>query len=165
MTRLTWRLIMACFLVLVLTILPMPQFLNGIRPPWVLLLVLYLQFYLPNSFQIVVMFIMGLIMDVLLSSVMGEHAFALSLIVWLASSKARRFSFFTIGQQMALIGLFSFLYLLVILLINASLGYHVSWGSVTGSVILSVALWPWVRLVAEDMLPAKKQYPHRALYP
>ncbi|MGQ3892584.1 rod shape-determining protein MreD [Legionella sp. CNM-4043-24] len=158
MMSISLRLVLAFLLTLALTILPMPEFMSGVRPPWVLLLVLYLQFYLPDYFNVRNLFIIGLILDVLLSTVLGEHAFALIIVTWLASTKARRFYFFSIGQQMALIGLLSFVYQLVMMLVDAFVSFHVSWVSVIGSSLLSILLWPWVRLLAEDTLLAKVRY-------
>lgn len=162
MTPITLRLVLAFLLVLALTILPMPEFMSGIRPPWVLMLVLYLQFYLPDYFDVWVLFIVGLILDVLLSTVLGEHAFALCMVAWLASNKARRFYFFSIGQQMALIGLLCFVYQLIMMLIDAFISFHTSWLGLIGSTLLSVLMWPWVRLVAEDTLLAKVRYHRQA---
>jgi len=158
MTSISLRLILAFILTLALTILPMPEFMSGIRPPWVLMLALYLQFYLPDFFHVRTLFIVGLILDVLLSTVLGEHAFALVIVAWLASTKARRFYFFSIGQQMALIGLLSFVYQLIMMLVDAFINFHMSWISVIGSTLLSVLLWPWVRLLAEDTLLVKVRY-------
>ncbi|STX37869.1 rod shape-determining protein MreD [Legionella feeleii] len=94
MNSLNLRLIIAIMLALVLTILPLPDLLVGLRPPWVLMLVLYLQYYLPDHFNISLLVIIGLMLDVLLATVIGEHAFALCFVSWIASNKARRFSFF-----------------------------------------------------------------------
>ena len=152
------RLVLACLLALILTILPMPDILLGSRPAWVLMLILFLQFYLPDSFNLVALFVLGLLLDVLLSSVIGEHTLALSLVSWIASNKARRFYFFTIGQQMIVIGFFCFLYQLILLTINAFLGFHVGLVSTIGSTAISVLLWPWVRLVAEESLLIKIRY-------
>lgn len=158
MTSLNLRLFLAILLALVLTIIPLPELLIGIRPPWVLLLALYLEFYMPDEFSIVLLLTVGLVLDVLLSTVLGEHAFALSLVTWIANSKARRFSLFTIGQQMALIGFFCLVYQLIILIIDGSLGYKTGFLMPIGSALISVLLWPWVRLVADDSLFSKVVY-------
>lgn len=157
MTTMTLRLALAFLLALILTILPMPGILLGTRPMWVLMLILYLQFYMPDCFNLFVLFMLGLILDTLLSTVIGEHTLALSLVTWIASSKARRFYFFSIGQQMMLMGFFCFLYQIIILTINAFLGYHVGFAAVIGSTAVSVLFWPWVRLIAEESLLFKQQ--------
>lgn len=158
MNSLVPRLIVAFLLVLVLTILPMPVILQGARPLWVLMLILYLQFYMPAYFNLIVLFMTGLLLDVLLSTVLGEHTLALSLVSWIASSKSRRFYFFSIGQQMTLIGFFCLLYQLIIVTVDAFPGFHVSFIAVTGSTMLSVLSWPWIRLIAEESLLVKVRY-------
>lgn len=155
MNPVTLRISLACILALILTIMPLPEMFTSIRPPWILILMLYLQYYLPDYFKVSLLFILGLILDTLLSTVIGEHAFALCLVSWLASSKARRFYFFSIGQQMALIGLFSALYQLIVLLIDAFLGYRMSIISIAGTSLLSILFWPWMRLLAEETILAK----------
>lgn len=41
------RLFAAVIIALALTILPLPEVLLGLRPPWVLILILYWQFFCP----------------------------------------------------------------------------------------------------------------------
>ena len=84
---------------LILSILPMPELISAFRPPWVLLLVLYIEYFLPGNFKLTTLLIVGLLLDVLLSTVIGEHSFALLLVTWIASSKSRRFQFFSMMQQ------------------------------------------------------------------
>lgn len=158
MNSLNVRLFIAVIITLALTILPLPDLLLGLRPPWVLMLVLYLQFFLSDHFNVVILLIIGLALDVLLSTVLGEHAFALSLVAWIASNKARRFRLFSIGQQMTLVGFFCLFYQMIILLIDASLGYHVWFIMSLGSSLISVLLWPWVRLIADETLLVKAVY-------
>lgn len=155
MSVLNFRLFLAVILTLALTILPLPDLLTALRPPWVLIFLLYVQFFLPYSFNIVILLLLGLALDVLLSTILGEHILALSIVTWLANSKARRFRLFTIGQQMALIGFFTLFYQSIILLVDASLGYHFSFLMTLGSAIITILLWPWIRLVADESLGIK----------
>lgn len=152
MNAFTIRLSIAFVLALVMTIVPLPQFLTGIRPPWVLLLILYVQFSLPESFNLGVLFLVGLVLDALLATVLGEHAFALTLVAWITSSRARRFNFFSIGQQMALVGFFCLIYQLIIFSIDVFLGYYPSLFNVLGSTLASIVLWPWIRLLTDETL-------------
>lgn len=146
------RVSFAFLLALILTIIPLPEVLMGARPPWVLLLSLYLQFYRPTSFNLSVLVFLGLALDVLLSTVLGEHVFALTFVTFFANSKARRFYFFSIGQQMGLIAVFTLLYQFVLCLIDGFLGFKVQLIGSASSVLLSIMLWPWIRLAAEEFL-------------
>jgi rod shape-determining protein MreD len=153
------RLFFALFLSFVLTILPLPEMIMAFRPPWVLLFVLYIQFFLPNYFNITLLFLLGLCLDVLLSTVIGEHAFALVVTTWFAAGKARRFSFFAMIQQMLLVALFSCIYELIVYLIEAFVGYHNAPWIIVGPAVLSMFFWPWVRiLLAHGPATVKRAY-------
>jgi rod shape-determining protein MreD len=152
MNALTLRLVIAMMIALILTILPLPDLFSGLRPPWVLMLILYLQFFLPDRFNMMILLLAGLLLDVLLFTVLGEHAFALSIVAWVANNKTRRFNFFSIWQQMALIGFLCFLYQMLIFITESFLGYQMSLLPLAGSALLSLILWPWVRILADDTL-------------
>jgi rod shape-determining protein MreD len=156
------RLSIAFIVALCLTIFPMPSLLVGIKPPWVLLIILYTQFYLPDRFNLFILVILGLILDVLLSTVIGEHVLALTLTTWIASTRARRFYFFSMGQQMALVGFFCFLYQLIILITDAFLGFHINLILTFINALMSILIWPWLRLVADDAIRSQIKPPYRA---
>ena len=137
---------------LVLTIFPLPDVILDFRPPWVLLVVLYLQFFLPYYCNVVLLFLLGLCLDVLLYTVIGEHAFALLLTVWLASGKARRFHFFSMGKQMGLVALFCLIYQFLLFIVDAFLGHKIHVSMVVVGAFLSLLLWPWVRVLLDGIL-------------
>ncbi|OGV49569.1 MAG: rod shape-determining protein MreD [Legionellales bacterium RIFCSPHIGHO2_12_FULL_42_9] len=146
------RLIILLLAGLILTIMPLPDILIQGRPPWILLIVLYVQLYLPNYFNVAVVFTMGIMLDSLLVTVIGEHALALCVVTWLANSKARRFALFPMGQQMGFIGFFAMAYQLIIVLIDSFLGDQAKLVSVIGGGVVSVLVWPWLRLMGEEVL-------------
>ena len=148
-----WKLRFWFFLLLMLglTILPLPGLISLARPPWVLLLILYVQFYLTTSFNLTFVFFTGLCLDVLLASVIGEHVFALSMITWMASSRVKRFHFFSSAQQIMLIGLLCFFFQFTTLLINAFLGFHYILIMPVMSAFISMLLWPWFKLFADHI--------------
>lgn len=149
MSTITVRIIIAMLGVLALTILPLPEIVAAYRPLWVLLYVLYIQFFLPQYFRITWLFLLGLSLDVLLASVMGEHTFALLFTTWLASTKARRFQFFSPAQQILFIVLFCAVYALVLVLIDRLLGFHNNVLFAAGTLLSSVLFWPWLKLLAD----------------
>ena len=152
MNTLNVRLFLAVLTALVLTIIPLPELLTGFRPPWVLIFVLYIQFYLPEYFNLASLFILGLCLDVLLSTAIGEHAFALTFVTLLASGKARRFNFFSMGQQMGLVAALWAIYLSIIYVLDAFMGYSNHWWMVLGTTLISLFFWPCARVLAESTL-------------
>ncbi|MFI4919359.1 MAG: rod shape-determining protein MreD [Legionellales bacterium] len=152
MNRISLRLCLGFIVALSLSILPVPEFMSALRPPWILLLVLYIEYFLPNQFKLLALLVVGLLLDVLLATIIGEHAFALLLVTWLASTNSRRFQFFPMMQQIFLIGFFCLLYQAVISLIDALLGFNYSLFYPLGSALVGMFFWPWIRLLGDDTL-------------
>lgn len=152
MKSINLRLVIIMLMMFMLTIIPLPSFVSECRPPWILIFVLYIQFFLPSYFNILVLFFLGLYLDVLLSTVIGEHAFALILTAWLAAGKARRFNFFSMGQQMALIAFLCLFYQLIIYLIDAYMGYSNTLWMLIGATLVSLCIWPCARVLADSTL-------------
>jgi len=139
------RLFLCFTLALMLTIMPLPVVLEPFRPQWVLLLMLYVQFYLPACFRISLVFLVGLSVDLLLSTVIGEHAFALLLTAWVACGRTRRFKFLSTLQQMFLIIIFCMIEQGVIFVVEAFQGYSVTILDGFGTVLSSMFFWPLVK--------------------
>ncbi len=158
MKNIYMRLGLSFLCVLTLSILPMPEFISAFRPPWVLLLVLYIEYFLPGKFSVATLVLVGLILDVLLSTVMVKHAFALLLVTWIASSKSRRFQLFSMSQQMCLIGFFCLLYQSLIAFTDAMLGFHYNILTPISSALFGVFIWPWIRVLGDSSLAVRLTY-------
>lgn len=149
-----WRLSLIALFSLILSILPWPEFLQGANPPWVLLLLIYLQCYNPRCFSLSLLFILGFGLDLLLSTTLGEHALALTLVCWFFALKMKRFYFYSLEQQMLILGLFCGFYQLILSLIDLSLGFNFSsLLSIFFSLVASLLAWPWLRWILDAILP------------
>jgi rod shape-determining protein MreD len=152
------KLLVAFVGALIMSILPMPQFISAFRPPWVLLLVLYIEYFIPGKFHVTTLLLVGLVLDVLFSSVIGEHSFALLLVTWIASTHSRRFQFFSMMQQIFLVGIFCFLYQATISFVDALLNFNYSLLMPVASASLSMFVWPWIRLLGDSSLLKRLSY-------
>ena len=72
------------FVALVLSILPVPAWLQAIRPAFLVLAVLYWSTMAPFVAGMALGFLGGLALDVFQGSLLGEHALALSFLTYLA---------------------------------------------------------------------------------
>ena len=68
---------------LTLTIVPLPRGVEPFRPDWVALTMIFWSFSLPRSYSVGIAWLVGLITDVLLGTMLGEHALALTVVVFL----------------------------------------------------------------------------------
>ncbi|MDF1683329.1 MAG: rod shape-determining protein MreD [Legionellaceae bacterium] len=151
MTISLMRLFLASCFILFLSIMPLPQPLDLFRPLWGLTLVLYLQWSLPQGCSVGFVLLAGLALDALGAGLMGQHACALLITAWIASSNAQRFRLLTIGHQMLGLGIFCLIYQCILLVTGFLLGYHTSLLSNLFPIITTVLFWPWVQLVADRM--------------
>lgn len=154
------RLWAVILIALVFTIIPLPNWVNNIRLPWVFLLVFYIQCFIPNCFHVLLLFFLGLCLDTMSSAVLGEHAFALLLTAFLISGKARRFPFFPIGQQMLFVAGLALIYLSAVALIDTFLGYRGNFIWILTIAVLSAFIWPsLVKLISQFLtIKSKKVY-------
>lgn len=158
MKNLRLRLFVAFIAALVLSILPMPELVSAFRPPWVLLLVLYIEYFIPGKFKITTLLLVGLVLDVLLSTVIGEHSFALLAVTWIASSRSRRFQFFSMVQQICLVGIFCLVYQSIICFMDALFAFNYNLLTPIASALLGMFIWPWIRLLGDSSLLNRLAY-------
>lgn len=158
MNYLHLRLLIGLVVAMILSILPMPQLIADFRPPWILLFILYIEYFLPMYLNSAILLVVGLLLDVLLATLIGEHSFALLLVTWLATSKSRRFQFFSMMQQLFLIGFFSLVYQIIIVIIAIVLQAHYNFWMPLESALVSMLVWPWIRLLGEDTLLVRLVY-------
>ena len=72
------------FIALFLSVLPLPHWLEIVRPAFLVLAVLYFSITAPRAGGIGLGFFAGLALDVFQGSVLGQHALALSLVTYIA---------------------------------------------------------------------------------
>ena len=95
---------------LLLMIVPLPKLLNSLRPPFLLLFFLYCQWFYPHYHRLILVMITGLMLDVILGAFLGTHTLGMMIAMLLAETKARRFQFFNVFQQVAFVCSLVFIY-------------------------------------------------------
>ena len=131
------------FLGLIFSILPLPLILNAFRPDWMILIIFYWVLALPHRVGIFHAFILGLLFDLLLGSILGMHSLLFSLLACFISLNYQRIRYFTIVQTTLLVGLFILiskfsLYFIASSLQDIVLHKHYFW-----SIFTSMLIWPW----------------------
>ncbi|MCW8996103.1 MAG: rod shape-determining protein MreD [Psychromonas sp.] len=128
---------------LICAIFPLPLILNAFRPDWMLLIIFYWVLALPHRVSIVHAFVLGLLLDLLLGSILGMNALIFSVLAYVISINYQRIRHFTLVQTTLLVGVFVFLskislYLLAESLQDIVLHKHYFW-----SIFTSMLVWPW----------------------
>lgn len=143
----TFLIITLTFLLaIVLEIVPMPLWAVWARPEWVLLILIYWALMAPDRVGVGIAFLIGLLMDLLMGTLLGEHALAFVLITYFVVRFGALIRLFPLWQQAFLVFFFVFL--------CQAFKFWV-WGSTGGLSLaigwlywlpgmISAVLWPWV---------------------
>lgn len=143
-------IITTLLIALILALLPMPDWTVWLRPAWVLMVLMYWSMTIPYRVGVGVAFIMGIIVDLLNGSLLGEHALAFTVVIYFVSRMAIRLNMSPPIQQGISIFIFILLYQFTIYCIQGFIGElpgsHLYWlSSVTSTV-----LWPWFFVLMRD---------------
>ena len=84
------RLLLSSLVALILTVLPLPPWLDVVRPAFLVLTVIFWSISAPRAGGLAIGFFAGLALDVFQGPVLGEHALALSLITYIVVREHQR---------------------------------------------------------------------------
>lgn len=129
---------------LMASIMPMPLSVDAFRPDWVLIVLMYWCMALPGRVNIITAWVMGFIMDVLLGSVLGVHAAAMAISIYIVVGNHQKIRNFSIWQQALIIGVLAALYHLVVFWLQRFLIDVVFLPNYLYPVITTIVLWPWL---------------------
>ena len=141
-------LIFATFLIgLILSQIPLPDFLIWYRPEWVALVLIYWVLMVPHRVGLVSAFFMGLLLDIIRGSVLGLNALSLTIIAYLVLLLYKRLRMFPLWQQSMLV--------MVLVGINQLLFFWMQGitGTTAGGLqflipsLISGIFWPWIYVV------------------
>ena len=101
----------------------------------------------PNAFNPSI----GLVLDVMHGSILGQHAFGLAFVAYVAVQYHQRLRVFPPVQQAVFVAALVFLYLVMMLWIYNLLG-SVHYGiSYVFAALTSALLWPWLFVILRDV--------------
>ncbi len=94
-----WLIVTTFVVALFLQIIPLPIGLQWIRPEWVAMVLLYWVIAMPERVGVGVAWIMGLLIDGFEGSLLGQNAFALAIVAYIALILYQRIRMFVAWQQ------------------------------------------------------------------
>jgi rod shape-determining protein MreD len=135
---------------LMLTALPMPEWAIMWRPAWVALVLIYWCMALPGRAGVLVGWSVGILLDAMVGTLLGQHALALAVTAFIAHKLHRRVRVLPVWQQaMTVFGLV-FVFQALVLWVNGIKGMPVTVNAYLAAPLISMLLWPWVFLVLRD---------------
>ena len=145
---------------LVLTIVPIPDVLNPLRPYWVALVLIYWCLETQDLISLGHAFVVGLVLDLLTGSLLGMHALGLVILVYLVKRFRARLRFFPPWQQA--LSVFALLLndRIVVVWIISLKGDILPPATFWLAPLIGTLLWPWLFLLMDRYRSVSR---HRAV--
>lgn len=129
-------------LAIALTIMPLPASIEAFRPDWVVLMLIYWAIAAPEKYSVGTAWLIGIVMDVAQGTMLGQHALAMCLIVFVTIRFHLQMRVFPLTQLtltvMALLAVYQFLLFWINGVAGVSAPSTVYWGPV----VTGTLLWP-----------------------
>jgi rod shape-determining protein MreD len=146
-----WVIVLSFLVAFMLTAVPLPDWALSWKPAWIAIVLIYWCIALPERIGVISGWIIGLILDVMHGSILGQHAFGLSFVAYIALQYHQRIRIFPFVQQAVFVGLVVFVYLLVTWQIYHLLGSVKYSSSYLLGAITTAIVWPWTYIILRDV--------------
>ena len=142
----------------VLAALPMAEWAARWRPSWVALVLLYWCFEAPERVGVLVGWCCGLILDVLVGTLVGQHALGLAVVAWLGRRIFRRVRLLPFWQQgLSVFGIMVVDHFLVSW-VGGIRGLPVDPLAHLSAPLATAVAWPWIFLLLGGV---RRRYRHQ----
>lgn len=140
---------------LILNLLPLPQDILTFRPDFVAIILIYWGINYPQKMGMSIAFCMGLMMDVGNTAILGQHALAYCIVIYLTLILGRRLRIFSSMQQAPQMGLILFIMQIVIILVAISGGAHLPGWQYFSATVSGILLWVPISILLSTPLKQK----------
>ncbi len=140
-------IIISIIAALMLAIAPVPDWAEAFRPDWVALTLIYWAMNLPRTYSVGGAWLIGLVLDVAQGTLLGQHALALSLIIYVTVKFHLQMRQFPTLQMSATVFALLVLYQFILFWINGVAGFNAPAVNYWGPVIAGSLIWPLVTML------------------
>ena len=146
-----WIICFSFVAALMLTAMPLPEWATNWRPAWVAMVLVYWCMALPDRIGIGVGWLMGLLLDVLQGTLLGQNALGLAILAYFIIKLHQRIRMFPLTQQALIICLLVLLYLFLSLWVRGIMGISPDSWTYWMPAFTSMLLWPWLFIILRDI--------------
>lgn len=150
-----WLIVGLTFIIgFILEALPSPAFIKYLIPNWTLLILIYWSMTKPNLVNLGSAFIVGIFLDLLSGTLLGEHALAMLAICFIVIKIHRVILVYPLMQQVLVVALLTLTYQIIIFIIQGITHQmpNISWFWL--STLTSAFIWPWLFVLLNTLRKA-----------
>lgn len=137
-----WVILASFIIAFLLTTIPLPGWLADWRPAWVVMMVIYWCIVLPERVGVAIAWVLGLLLDVYIGTLLGQNALGLSVIAYLTLRLHKQIRIFPPLQQSVLICIYLLLFQFFTLWVRGITGVPPQHWTFWAPVLSSMLLWP-----------------------
>lgn len=143
--------ILTIIVAIMLTVLPLPDRAEPFRPDWVALTLIYWAMMLPRTWSVGSAWIIGIVLDVAQGTILGQHALALCVIIFITVRFHLLMRVFPMQQLTATVFAILTLYQFLLFWINGVAGVTAAASDYWAPVIAGTIVWPFLSLFLSGM--------------
>lgn len=143
-------IIMTLIIAMMLDLFPLPSVAVWFRPHFTVLVFLYWVLAFPFLINVGSAFLVGLLLDLLQGSMLGEHAFAMIVVAYIMILLHRFLRVYPLFQQALFICLVLLIYQLIVYVIQGVIGELPKTVFYWAPILTSTILWPWLFVLLRD---------------
>lgn len=125
-----------------LMIMPLPDALESFRPDWITLILIFWAMTVPRSYSVGIAWLIGIVLDVAHGTMLGQHALALSVVIYITVKFHLLMRVFPLSQLTATVFALLALYQFLLFWINGVAGVSANAIDYWGPVITGTLIWP-----------------------
>ncbi len=134
--------VVTIIIALMLTMVPLPASVDPFRPDWIALILIFWAISVPASYGVGVAWVVGIILDVTQGTLLGQHALALCVVVFVTAKFHLLMRVFPLLQLTATVFALLSLYQFLLFWINGVAGVTAPTSVYWGPVLTGALLWP-----------------------
>jgi len=152
MLNLRYFVIFSSLLVaLILMILPLPETVQIYRPHWVALMLIYWSMAIPERIGLWFAFFSGIMVDVSQGTLLGQHALALIIIVYINLNFYQRIRVMSLAQQAMYVFGLLVMSQVVIVWIEGIMDRPAPILAFFAAPFVGMLIWPWIFVILRDI--------------
>jgi rod shape-determining protein MreD len=136
---------------LILQVFPLPQWADQLRPQWPLLILIYWSMALPERAGIFTALIVGLIVDGMLDDLLGQHALAYALAIYIVMTTYKRLRLTPMWQQAFAVFLLLMIERIITAIVIGATRSQTPDILFWLSPLTGMLLWPWLFILLRDV--------------
>ncbi|MFQ5609075.1 MAG: rod shape-determining protein MreD [Woeseiaceae bacterium] len=141
--------VMTVVVALMLTMMPLPDSVGAFRPDWVALILIFWAMAAPRRYGVGLAWLIGILVDVAQGTLLGQHALALCVIIYVTIKFHLLMRMFPLGQLAATVFALLALYQFLLFWINGVAGVESPGVTYWGPVLAGALIWPFLYTIMQ----------------